>query len=179
MSARWDLQYCEFDDQEVRCPAASPCLASTLLVGLGGKRAVPRVLSVLHLGFLQLRNRNSQAILHCSVPFLMRLFLLPPPPKHTLNVQVTLSNAASLPGLAEGQTPQLGQKLCLTTAQSCAVQTDEHGWSEGPCGHVPMVSHHLSEGANLHQLAPHIGPCGANIHHVSQKLTHLPFPCSS
>lgn len=50
VSALWDLQYCEFDDQEVRGPAASPAracvsVAPALLAGLGGRRAIPSILS--------------------------------------------------------------------------------------------------------------------------------------
>ena len=44
MSERWNLQYCEFDDQEVRGPAAPPPLVSiarALLAGLGGRREIP------------------------------------------------------------------------------------------------------------------------------------------
>lgn len=44
MSELWNLQYCEFDDQEVRGPAAPPPLVSiarALLAGLGGRREIP------------------------------------------------------------------------------------------------------------------------------------------
>lgn len=47
LSAQWDLQYCEFDDQEVRRPSASPTRScpsvGALSAGRGSRRAVPRM----------------------------------------------------------------------------------------------------------------------------------------
>lgn len=178
MSARWNLQYCEFDDQEVRCPAASLCFAGALLVGLGGRRAVPRedvFFSVLPLKFPSAKESEFSG--HASLPCPFWWCPLPPPPKHT-KCAGHFARCGFPTWWAESQTPQHGQKLCpnLSTVLCCSNRSARTMWRTS--WHVPVVSHHLSEGTNLCQLAPHIGPCGANIHHVSQKLTHSPFPCS-
>ena len=41
MSELWNLQYCEFDDQEVRQPTAPPPLGSIARALLAGRREIP------------------------------------------------------------------------------------------------------------------------------------------